>query len=229
MPEPTTYDGVILIDLDPEPNFPAAYCESMATSGIRDTYLYEDGRLKLTPKTRTTAIKLPIYEDRHSYYCVAKVDSLCNTEERRRAVRALNDFLDLAKKAGRTLKETVREIVQLYPARVLKGFNFEKQNEPSTRLGSSSRFRKVVSCTDTDGNNSQLEQTPDIEMPSRKKSKTAAEDTANRSSGEYSIDLNVPVNNHPLPANHHGQELHHVPVQLNDDLTGVPVSRFLYA
>ncbi len=227
MAEATTYDAVLLIDLEPEPGFPPAYCETYKNSGIADTKLFQAGRLKLTPIMRKTPIQLPIYEERHRYYCIAKVDTLCSTEDKRRAVAAINQYLQLAKKAGKALSDTVSNIVELFPARVLKGFDFENNNEPKTRLGSSNRFKKAVSATETEVEQSQEVTTPaTIKKPAKKKTPPKRD----------SLELYVPVNDHPLPppqpSNNqydgnaqqsqplHGQ--HKVPVDV--DLHNVPVS-----
>ncbi len=223
MPEETTYDAVILIDPEPEPNFPPAYCESFFNSGIMNTDLFQEGRLKLTPKTRSTLIELPIYEDCHKYYCVAKVDSLCNTDDKRRAVRALNDYLELAKKAGRKLKDAVKEIVDLYPARVLKGFNFEKQNEPLTRLGSTNRFQKNFSCTETDGDGPrQMEQAMETGNKRNQKQHRSQDLKRPKKTSEEKVDIVVRVNDHPLPAPN-SLPLHEVAVELPNSLDNVPV------
>ncbi len=227
MAEETTYDAVILVDPEPEPNFPAAYCETLVNSGIMGTHLYKDGRLKLTRQTRTTLIELPIYEDRHAYYCIAKVDSLCNNEEKRRALRALNDFLELAKKAGKKLEKTVHEVVDLYPSRVLKGFNFERQNEPLTRLGSSSRFKKNFSCTETDGDHSQLEQALDTTKKRSKKQRPSPDVKRSKAASEEQIDLVVPVSDHPPPVPN-SVPLHQVAVDLHT-LADVPVRYISHA
>ena len=49
------------------------------------------------------------------------------------------------------MQDIVRSVVKEFPSRVIKNRNYEAKNEPSTRLGTSSRFRlKAVSSSDTD-------------------------------------------------------------------------------
>ncbi len=158
------------------------------------------------------------------------MDTLCNTNDKRRASSAINEFLELAKKAGRNLADVVRDIVDLYPARVLKGFDFTKQNAPQTRLGSSKRFNKIVSATETeledslpiaDGNDKDR-QTNKNKAPKRKSGESNSadgKDNSKRASDAASVEISVPLNNHPLP-----EPLAQVAVDIPNGLNSVPVS-----
>ncbi len=145
----TTYDHVLLIDLTPIPPHLHADCYTIKNSGIESVH---KGDLKLTRAFRMRPLELPIYEppDSHLYHVLAKVDSICNNEDRVRAARAVNDYLKEVIRTGETLQAAVESAIDNFPCRVLRGLNFANANEPYTKLGTSSRYKKIVSCTDTD-------------------------------------------------------------------------------
>ncbi len=144
----TTYSHVILFDVDPSPNQPHVYCETIPRSGVTSVL---SSRLKLTENLRQKPIELPIYETPHCYYVVAKVDADCSMLERNRATNAVYEHVLEALQQDMAMAEIARSIVKEFPGRVIKGKNYAEHNAPSNRLGTSSRFKpKNFSSSDTD-------------------------------------------------------------------------------
>ncbi len=144
----TTYSHVILFDVDPAPNQPHVYCETMERSKIETVV---NGRLKMTEALRTRPIELPIYDPPHSYYFLAKVDSDCSMLERNRARSAIQDHVMQGLRQGLSMSDLASSAVKAFPSRVIKGRNYVASNAPATRLGTSARFTpKVVSSSESD-------------------------------------------------------------------------------
>ena len=167
----TTYSHLVLLDLDPPPNLPHVYCETVERSGVLDVL---KGRLKMTPAMRLRPLVLPIYETPHTYHILAKVDSDCSLTDRNRATSLIHEYVISGVRAGRTLDAIVRSVVQMFPSRVIKGRNYECNNDPQNRLGTSARFKlKTFSSSDTDTGHPSVFKSPLIVKPNTPAAKKA--------------------------------------------------------
>ncbi len=157
MEDSTTYDRVILIDLQPFPEFPHASCESI------DKYDMETvagGRLKLSRNFRLRPISIKIYQEPHVYHIVSKVDIRCSNVERARATGAVNAHIRKLKKNMMPMDDIVKSVVETFPARVIRGLNFAENNAPMSKFATSARMRPPTqfSSSETDAAGSSTQQ-----------------------------------------------------------------------
>ncbi len=147
-----TYDRVMLLDLNPRPDYPHVVCVSYANSGIPLTEL-ENARF--TREFRLSARDLPIYdEDGHVYFLLAKVESDCDARDQHRATQALNDFVTERKKAGLRLDKVPEAVVDGFKSRVQRRIPYvhhdDRAEHPAPRQ-TGRRKRPVVSSSDPEG------------------------------------------------------------------------------
>ncbi len=169
----TSYDHVLLLDLDPAPDFPHASHEPIARHGIEEA---AGGRLKLSRNFRLRPIKLGIYAEPHWYHIIAKFDTRCTLSDRIKATRAVNVHIREARKTLHSMDAIVKSVVEQFPCRVVRGLNYEDHNNPTSKFGTSAR-RKVntqFSSSETDANAIQKPQTPPKKKRGRPK-KTPAD------------------------------------------------------
>ncbi len=142
----TEYDCVLIVDLDPQPNYPHASVEAMKDCGL------DPNKLKLSRNFRLRAMRLPIYEDEHLYHVVAKIDKRCSTNDKNNARRSVNEHIANAKRAKLTMDAIMQSVVEAFPSRVVKGLNYDANNEPQSKYGTSNRLRvnTKFSSSDTD-------------------------------------------------------------------------------
>ncbi len=164
-----SYDHVLLLDLMPLSGFPHVSAVSYKYSGIPEDMLQN---LKVTKELRLEPRRLPIYVTPHLYHIVAKIDKDCDTEERRRAATAVNDFLNNDLRAGLSLDQAVERIVDHFPARVLRRQAYLPKNavgEKKSYFAMTSRFRKrpAISSDEVDSDANK-------ENPGTKKQRSAA-------------------------------------------------------
>ncbi len=148
MDDSTSYDSVIIVDLDPPQNYPHASYDTIDRLGLE-----KEGKLKLSRNFRLRAIRLPIYEHAHFHHVIAKIDTRCTTSDKQNATRSVNEHIRNAKKANMTMDAVLQSVVETFPSRVVKGLNYDAHNEPISKFGTSSR-RKIntqFSSSDTDG------------------------------------------------------------------------------
>ena len=149
MDDDKDYDHLLVLDLDPRPNYPHVCCVSIENTGIRDVH---HGRLKLSKSFRLRPINLPIYKEKQLFHIIAKTHKSCNNDDRNRATSLVNEHVFNCLKADMAMDTAVRSIVENFPSRVLKGMNFGAMNEPLSRYtGTSARHQlPALSSSETD-------------------------------------------------------------------------------
>ncbi len=144
------YDHLLILDLDPRPNYPHVSCVSIENTGIRQVH---HGRLKLSKSFRLRPIHLPIYKEKKMYHVLAKTHKACENYDRNRATTLLNVHVFDCLKSGMIMDAVVASAVENFPCRLLKGKNFGAMNEPLSKYGGTSARHKapVLSSSETDG------------------------------------------------------------------------------
>ena len=185
----TSYDALLLVDLNPPPNYQHASYENIAKCGI-DKVL-AGTKLKLSRSFRLRPLSLPIYENRHKHHVVAKIDARCNTSDRQAATRFVNEHIRNTKRANITMDAIILSVVETFPSRVVKGLNYDAKNEPISKFGTSSR-RKIqtqFSSSDTDTMHVQASERTN-KLGTKKKQKVA---TAVPTDTPYTVTAPAPV------------------------------------
>ncbi len=149
MDDDNYYDYMLILDLDPRPNYPYVCCITIENTGIRDVH---HGRLKLSKTFRLRPIQLPIYKEKKLYHVIAKTHKACSNDDRTRATSLVNEHVLNCLKTGMTMDSAVASTVENFPSRVLKGKNFGSMNEPTSRyVGTSARHQPLaLSSSETD-------------------------------------------------------------------------------
>ncbi len=144
------YDHLLVLDLNPRPNYPHISCISIENTGVRNVH---HGRLKLSKNFRLRPIQLPIYREKKFYHILAKTHKACTNDDRHRATTLLNQHVSDCMKTGMTLDASVASVVENYPCRVLKGKNYGAMNEPLSKYGGTSARHQPIalSSSETDG------------------------------------------------------------------------------
>ncbi len=158
------YSHLLLLDLTPLPKDSPCSCYTIKNSGIDEFY---SGRIKMTRKLRMTPLRLHIFEDPHEYHLVAKVDSSCDSNAMTVACSAVNEHIRKAKRTGMSMKEAAMSVIDNFPPRVLKGFDFTEHNNPISKFGSSARVRNRMALlsSDTEGTQGVGSQGQDTQTP----------------------------------------------------------------
>ncbi len=156
------YDHLLILDLDPRPNYPHVCCVTVENTGIRGVH---HGRLKLTKNFRLRPIQLPIYKEKKLFHVIAKTHKACNNDDRHRATTLVNEHVFNCIKTGMTMDATVASSIENFPCRVLKEKNFAAMNEPVSKyIGTSARHQPLaLSSSETDATAS----TPKTAFPSK--------------------------------------------------------------
>ena len=143
------YDHLLILDVDPRPNYPYVCCVSVANTGIKGVH---HGRLKLSKNFRLRPIELPIYREKKQFHVIAKTHKSCSSNDRNRATALVNEHISNCVKTGMTMDSTVASTIENYPCRVLKGRNFGAMNEPTSKyIGTSARHMPLaLSSSETD-------------------------------------------------------------------------------
>ncbi len=147
-----TYDRILLLDLNPNPDYPHVTCVSYANSGIPAPDL---DSARFNRDFRLTARDLPIYDTPgHVYFIVAKVESDCVAAEEQRATQAVNTFVAERRRAGVRLDRIPQEVVDGFKSRVQRRIPYvhvdDRADHPPPRQ-TGSRRRPMVSSSDPEG------------------------------------------------------------------------------
>ena len=186
---PAEYDHVLLLDLQPLPGYPHVGCYTYAMSGLPTDILQD---FKVTRSLRLEPRRLAIYEEPHCYHIVAKCEQGCNTDERTRAARVVNDFLAADLRLGYRLDQAVERVVDNFPPRVLhRQMYLPKSDVVNKRPFALPRSRKrpAISSDETDG---QTKMPPPIKVkkirPKRSKSPPTRDPSPPRSPDAHQED-----------------------------------------
>ena len=147
-----TYDRLLLLDLNPKPDYPHVTCVSYANSGLPVVELESS---RFTREFRLTARDLPIYDGPgHVYYVMAKMESDCTAAEEHRATHAINEFVAERRKAGVRLDRLPDEIADNFKSRVQRRVPYVHKDDrdvcPAPRQ-TARRKRPMVSSSDPEG------------------------------------------------------------------------------
>ncbi len=142
------YDRVLLMDINPGPNYPHVTAVSFEKTGIPVRLLES---IKMTREIRLQPRDLPIYPDPgHEYYLIAKLERDVTRAEELRAVGAVNSFIAEFQKAGISLKDVVRQIVDNFKGRVQRLVPYVRKSERGDHRPVKSSFRKRPAVSSSD-------------------------------------------------------------------------------